>query len=386
MLSSRRTNVSQVLKATGALVKHLGSESSKKQHSSSTRNLLANGDTRDSPSTDPQPIWLQLTTKTHIVDRKRLKPSKILLPHSLNRSATAAVLLIVPDPQRAYKDVLAHPTFPKPLAKQIRVLGVSKLKARYKSFESRRQLLGEYDVFLADDRVVPLLPKLLGKIVYETPKRPVPVSLEGYKPRDAAGKRVKGPDRPKSEPILPAEKVAKELEKALSSARVHLSPSVTTSVRIGFSDFTPQELADNLAAVVEGMQEKFITKGWRNIRSIHVKSPNSVALPIWSAPELWVDAQQVLEDEEVEKRKAIDSKKDKGKKRKRTDGRDHRAGPPKKKGSVLSSDGFNKEMAERREKLRAQKKEAMDQIEATANGSTVKAKEVEKVNAVVAAA
>ena len=382
----------QVLKATTALTRHLEAQRAKHQSASKTRNLLAASDadpassalSTSSPPTDPEPIWLQLTTKTHIVDQKRLKPGKIPLPHPLHRRPDAAVLLIVPDPQRTYKDVLSHPAFPRPLAAQVRPLGVSKLKARYKSFESRRQLLAQYDVFLADDRVVPLLPKLLGKIVYETPKRPVPVSLEGYRPRDKDGKTVKRPKGgngpgaevgPSRAVVLPPEKVAQELARALASAQVHLSPSTSTSVKVGFADFAPQELADNVAAVVDGLVAKFVTKGWRNVRAVHVKGPSSAALPVWTAPELWLDEQQVLADGEVEKMRALEAAKREDRKRKRKGEGSRRAQPPKK-APRLSSEGFSKEMVERRERLRAQKKEAVEQIEAAAGaGDKVRAVE-----------
>jgi ribosome biogenesis protein UTP30 len=57
------------------------------------------------------------------------------------------------------------------------VLGISKLRNEYKPFEAKRQLCQMYDLFLADDRVVPLLPKLLGKKFYETKKKPAKVDL-----------------------------------------------------------------------------------------------------------------------------------------------------------------------------------------------------------------
>lgn len=44
-----------------------------------------------------------------------------------------------------------------------RVVGVSKLKGKFAPFEARRALMSEHDLFLADDRIVPMLPKLLGK-------------------------------------------------------------------------------------------------------------------------------------------------------------------------------------------------------------------------------
>ena len=43
-----------------------------------------------------------------------------------------------------------------------KVIGVSKLKGKYEPFEAKRQLCNSYDLFLADDRVVPSLPKLIG--------------------------------------------------------------------------------------------------------------------------------------------------------------------------------------------------------------------------------
>jgi hypothetical protein len=43
-----------------------------------------------------------------------------------------------------------------------KVIGISKLRTKYESFEAKRQLCALYDLFLADDRVLPMLPKLIG--------------------------------------------------------------------------------------------------------------------------------------------------------------------------------------------------------------------------------
>ena len=48
------------------------------------------------------------------------------------------------------------------LAKVAKVIGLSKLKSKYESHEAKRNLCAQYDIFLADDRIIPLLPKLLG--------------------------------------------------------------------------------------------------------------------------------------------------------------------------------------------------------------------------------
>ncbi len=49
------------------------------------------------------------------------------------------------------------------LAKVSKVVGVSKLRTKYESAEAKRALCTAYDLFLADERVLPSLPKLLGE-------------------------------------------------------------------------------------------------------------------------------------------------------------------------------------------------------------------------------
>ncbi len=50
------------------------------------------------------------------------------------------------------------------LAKVSKVVGVSKLRTKYESAEAKRALCAAYDLFLADERVLPSLPKLLGEL------------------------------------------------------------------------------------------------------------------------------------------------------------------------------------------------------------------------------
>lgn len=104
------------------------------------------------------------------------------------------------------------------------------------------------------------------------------------------------------------------------------------------------------------MTEQFVPKGWRNIKAVHIKGPNTMALPIWLADELWLDEAEVLENEEAEQLKLSASQK--GKKRKARelmmgiDDVDNNAEKRK-----LENTEFSPEMKERREKLKAQKRE-----------------------------
>ena len=134
-------------------------------------------------------IWLVLSVKKTSAEKK-LKPSKMLvnthihlhalffflhrlsvklsspLAHPIVDPRTSPICLITKDPQREYKDLLAAQNI-----KFInRVVGVTKLKGKFKPFEARRMLLKENGLFLADERVVPLLPGLLGKIFFKAKK------------------------------------------------------------------------------------------------------------------------------------------------------------------------------------------------------------------------
>lgn len=257
-----------------------------------------------------------MTTKQHIVDKNRLKPGKIPVPHSLNTSESLRICLLTADPQRAVKDVIADPSFPTSLSSRITtIIGFSKLKAKYHTFESRRQLLAEHDVFLADDRIINRLVDALGKIFYKSSKRPIPISIGEIQRKD--GKRLKRDERkrpPTDEKyavVASPAVVAKEIEKTLGTVPVQLAPATTTAVRVGRVKFTPEQIAENVTAVVQGLTDRFVTKGWRNVKAIHLKGPNTMALPVWLASELWVDGSAVTEQKMVtEKEKKKPAKKE----------------------------------------------------------------------------
>jgi ribosome biogenesis protein UTP30 len=295
---------SQTLRAAAALLKKISSDSITRKEDGGKTNLLDDADDDQGSDETSTTIWLSVTTKKHIVDQRKMKPGKIVVPFPLQTPASPSlrICLITADPQRKYKDLIASDRFPAQLSSRIlRVLGTEKLKAKYKTYESRRQLFAEYDMFLADDRIITRLPTLLGKVFYGTgAKRPIPVAMQG-KPEnahDASGtKRAKlsqGGDKLKRAEITP-EALAHEIERAVAASLVHLSASTNTSVKVGKSTFTADQIAANVDAVVNALTQKYITKGWRNVRSLHIKGPNTAALPIWLADELWETEADVLE-------------------------------------------------------------------------------------------
>ncbi|KAG0125944.1 ribosomal protein L1p/L10e family-domain-containing protein [Tuber indicum] len=273
----------QVLKACKALLKYLMGKKAESAKSKKA-NLL-----EDPENPTPETIWLNLAMKKLVTDTKRLKPARIILPHPLRDPQTTTICLIVKDPQRTYKDLID--TTPSLSAVIKKVIGVSKLRAKFKSFESLRLLAASYDLFLADDRVICMLPAILGKTFYSRSiKVPIPLS------------------------ISPQERLKSEIDSCLKATYLHLNAAASSSLRVGLSTFTPEMIGENVSAVVErvveggkGVGKVGVPGGWRGLRSLHLKSPESAALPLWLAEELY-EGSDVLRDgerEELAAKKAI---------------------------------------------------------------------------------
>lgn len=354
----------QTLRASQALLNHVQAELKKLKDAGQRRNLLASEDSDDSgDDADAQPIWLNLTTKQYIADKHRLKPSKIPVPHSLNSNENGTICLITTDPQRAVKNAVADPTFPSELSARItRIIGFSKLLARYKSFEQRRQLLAEHDIFLADERIVSRLPKALGKVFYKgTAKRPIPINMS---PKDQSRDKSsrKSPKEERQAEIASPTFIAKEIERALACIPITLSPGYNISARIGLDSFSPEQLKDNIAATTQGIIDKHVVSGWKNVKSIHIKSPNSVALPVWLADDLWVENTKSvsLETSNEPLRKADSKLSDKKRKRGPTSTEQGLGGDGKKVRLARERAKEKQDAAARKARLSAQKATAFE--------------------------
>lgn len=216
--------------------------SSKKQKEQEENELL--------PSNE-QYIWLQVTVKRMHPEHK-IKPFKIPLKHPLIDPRVMPVCLITKDPQREYKDLLES----HKIKFISRVVGITKLKGKFKSYEARRMLLKENGMFLADERVIPLLPTLLGKKWFDAKKQPIPVCL--------TRKDLKG-----------------ELERAIESTYMHQNRGTCTSVKIGLLSHAPEKILDNIKISLPAIVNN-IKGNWDNIQSLHIKTNSSISLPIWT--------------------------------------------------------------------------------------------------------
>ncbi|KAJ3760188.1 ribosomal protein L1p/L10e family-domain-containing protein [Lentinula raphanica] len=198
-----------------------------------------------------QAFWLTIALKKQ-PQGSSLKVYSIPIAHPIVDPRKESVCLFTKDPQRTYKDLLADNNI-RFISK---VIDISKLKGKYKAFDARRALLKEHGLFLADDRVIPLLPKLLGSKFFQAKKQPLPVNI--------TRKNLKT-----------------ELERAVSSTYMPSIRGTTLSVRVGKISQTAAQVVANIKTALPVIASK-INGGWDNVQSIGLKTSMSAYLPIWT--------------------------------------------------------------------------------------------------------
>lgn len=88
----------------------------------------------------------------------------------------AEVCIIVKEESKPWvKDMVEK--FPRELGCVKKVLGLQSLRTKHNRYQQRRELLERFDVFLCDDRILPMVGKAIGKNFFEAKKQPVPLKL-----------------------------------------------------------------------------------------------------------------------------------------------------------------------------------------------------------------
>lgn len=240
----------KVAAASKALKKYL------KDHESSTEKSQLFED-------DGEFIYLVVKSRKHFSEERVLKPKLIELPTSLwqHRSEKPSVCAFVKDPQRSYKDALLEDKTPVK-----RCIGASKLKGKFKPFEARRALRSDHDVFIAEDDVIAMLPKLLGKSFYGKQQYvPFPVKM-----KTKGGK-------------IDAVKVTKSVDQILKSTAVIYPASHTMFVRIASTKHSDKEIAANAKAVVDHLKLS-------HVLTLSIRTSQSPSLPVYFADKIYDDS------------------------------------------------------------------------------------------------
>lgn len=71
-----------------------------------------------------------------------------------------------------------------------------------------------------------------------------------------------------------------ELKDAIECTPLHLGSGACISIKVGLSNQSSKDLAANVKSIIEQATDKIPGK-WNNIRSIHMKTAESISLPIY---------------------------------------------------------------------------------------------------------
>jgi len=257
-----RLNKDQVTKAVVALLKHMDNVTNSKKSS-----LL-----------EEDNLVLLGFSFFKIPEKKKVKPTPIPIPHSLFEQ-DIEICLFTKDPQKFYKEKLVEQG-----VKVAKVIGLTKLRKNYGTFEAKRKLGSSYDLFLADDRILPSLSKALGSTFFKRKKQPIAIKVSGN--------------------------LKNEINRALSCTYLFINGACSV-VKAAKSSLSRDEVIENIMEATKGVVER-VPKKWGNIQSIYIKSNESIALPIYNA--LPTAVTRILGEEKEEEKEEIIVKNSKGKK------------------------------------------------------------------------
>lgn len=207
---------------------------------------------------------------------KEAQTIRIPLPHG-QRPDTEEVCLFTRDEpkmtseqtQRFYKKLLEE----RGVKNITEIIPYKVLRTEYKPFEAKRRLLGNFDMFLSDDRIRRLLPSHLGKHFYQRKREPLCVNLQ-------------------------SKQLARDIQKVIQGTNVKVTnKGCCCMARVAHSGMTADEVTENIEAAVQTVVAKLRMKG-PVMKLIHLKSQTSVALPIYTSE---LNHLTVLDDAEKQK-------------------------------------------------------------------------------------
>lgn len=242
MPATQRLSEDQVTRAVKALAAAAVAKQAEEEKAGGVRSLFE----------EDEPIFMMFAMNKTPTE-SRTKPFQIPLAHTLYGQDGQEVCLITKDPVKPFKEYVEE----NPIPGLTKVIGFTQLKRNYNQYKTKRELLVSYDLFLADDRILPLLPPVLGKSFFERKKQPYPVVIKGRN-------------------------WTPQITRARDSTYFFLSTGPSTSVRVSRMSFPLEHTVENVMGVVEHVVSH-IPRKWNNVQAIYLKSATSVALPIYTS-------------------------------------------------------------------------------------------------------
>lgn len=224
----------------------------------------------------------------------KTKPIRILLPHPYykvdknddeNSSSDdddedelekAEICLFVKDDEtkKVIQEMIAK--LPKHLGCIKKVMELQSLRKKHSSYEQRRELMAKFDLFLADERILPMIGKAVGSKFFDVKKKtPIPINVT----------------RKNSFPFA--------LKNVLKSTLMYLPNGPCFVVKAGVTSMSKDNLIKNCEQIIKEAPLK-IPKKWKNILNISIKTTESTSLPVYNTtPEELLEFADLVEETET---------------------------------------------------------------------------------------
>lgn len=263
---------SLVAKAVNALLEH------HKKTTDDKLSLLGND----------QPLQVQFTL-LRTPEQASSKPIRVMVPHPLFKLAESEddnveepeiCLIVKEDSKSRCQEMIER--FPEHMGCVKKVLGLQSLRKKHSQYQQRRELLNKYNVFMADDRILPMVGKAIGKEFFKAKKQPIPISIS----------------RKEALPFA--------IQKGLSATYMTISKGNCVMIKAGHTGMESEKLVDNIVDITKNAVPK-IPRKWANVQVISIKTPQSVALPIYNrTPEMLNELARLSGLEEVTPKEEIE--------------------------------------------------------------------------------
>ena len=245
-----------VQKAVGALLKFHENQQSRKK-----ADLFEEGDS----------INLQLAMRK-VPDKGQANPKRVNIPHPVLDADTCRMCLFVKeDSKKAVKEALEA----APVPGLTKIITLAKLRTHYARYKEKRELCAEFDLFFCDDRILPMMPQVLGKEFFERKKLPVAVKVT----RAGFGTAI---------------------TKARDSTFLHLNWGSCVSVRIALTSMEPKQIVENITVGIENIVG-YVPQKWKNVQAVYLKTTDSLALPLYQGIDHSLDDEQKVAEAAKEK-------------------------------------------------------------------------------------
>lgn len=126
----------------------------------------------------------------------------------------------------------------------------------YDQFELKRRLLTQHDFIMIDTRVLNHASHLLGKMFFKKHNMLIPVKLN-----------EKG-------------NIKKDISIGLRTSMLRLNEGHTSTILIGHTSMPQNDLKENILSLISQLKDRY-PGGEANIRSISIKLPLSLSLPLF---------------------------------------------------------------------------------------------------------